>query len=276
MSFISTKDGSSIFYKDWGPKDAQPIVFHHGWPLSSDDWDAQMLFFVGKGYRVVAHDRRGHGRSSQVSDGHDMDHYAADVAAVVEHLDLRNAVHVGHSTGGGEATRYVARYGKDRVAKLVLIAAVPPLMLKVDTNPGGLPIEVFDGLRSQLAANRSQFYLDFASGPFYGYNRPGAKVSQAVVWNWWRQGMMGSAKAHHDGIKAFSETDFSEDLKSIMVQTLVLHGDDDQIVPVADSAPFSAKLLKNCKLKIHEKLPHGMCTTHADLVNAELLAFIAT
>jgi non-heme chloroperoxidase len=276
MTTVATKDGVQIFYKDWGPKTAQPIVFHHGWPLSSDDWDAQMLFFVGKGYRVIAHDRRGHGRSSQVSDGHDMDHYAADVAAVVEHLDLRNAVHVGHSTGGGEAARYVARYGKDRVAKLVLIAAVPPLMLKTDTNPGGLPIEAFDGLRNQLAANRSQFYLDFASGPFYGYNRPGGKVSQAIVWNWWRQGMMGSAKAHHDGIKAFSETDFSEDLKSITVPTLVLHGDDDQIVPVADSAPLSAKLLKNCKLKIHEELPHGMCTTHADLVNAELLAFMAT
>lgn len=276
MTTVATKDGVQIFYKDWGPKTAQPIVFHHGWPLSSDDWDAQMLFFVGKGYRVIAHDRRGHGRSSQVSDGHDMDHYAADVAAVVELLDLRNAVHVGHSTGGGEAARYVARYGKDRVAKLVLIAAVPPLMLKTDTNPGGLPIEAFDGLRNQLAANRSQFYLDFASGPFYGYNRPGGKVSQAIVWNWWRQGMMGSAKAHHDGIKAFSETDFSEDLKSITVPTLVLHGDDDQIVPVADSAPLSAKLLKNCKLKIHEKLPHGMCTTHADLVNAELLAFMAT
>jgi non-heme chloroperoxidase len=276
MTTVATKDGVQIFYKDWGPKTAQPIVFHHGWPLSSDDWDAQMLFFVGKGYRVIAHDRRGHGRSSQVSDGHDMDHYAADVAAVVEHLDLRNAVHVGHSTGGGEAARYVARYGKDRVAKLVLIAAVPPLMLKTDTNPGGLPIEAFDGLRNQLAANRSQFYLDFASGPFYGYNRPGGKVSQAIVWNWWRQGMMGSAKAHHDGIKAFSETDFSEDLKSITVPTLVLHGDDDQIVPVADSAPLSAKLLKNCKLKIHEKLPHGMCTTHAHLVNAELLAFTAT
>ena len=276
MTTVTTKDGVQIFYKDWGPKTAQPIVFHHGWPLSSDDWDAQMLFFVGKGYRVIAHDRRGHGRSSQVSDGHDMDHYAADVAAVVEHLDLRNAVHVGHSTGGGEATRYVARYGKGRVAKLVLIAAVPPLMLKVDSNPGGLPIEVFDGLRSQLAANRSEFYLDFAGGPFYGYNRPGSKVSQAIVWNWWRQAMMGSARAHHDGIKAFSETDFSEDLKSIMVPTLVLHGDDDQIVPVADSAPLSAKLLKNCKLKIHEKLPHGMCTTHADLVNAELLAFMAT
>jgi non-heme chloroperoxidase len=276
MTTVTTKDGVQIFYKDWGPKTAQPIVFHHGWPLSSDDWDTQMLFFVGKGYRVIAHDRRGHGRSSQVSDGHDMDHYAADVAAVVEHLDLRNAVHVGHSTGGGEATRYVARYGGDRVAKLVLIAAVPPLMLKGDSNPGGLPIEVFDGLRSQLAANRSQFYLDFAGGPFYGYNRPDSKVSQAIVWNWWRQAMMGSAKAHHEGIKAFSETDFSEDLKSITVPTFVLHGDDDQIVPVADSAPLSAKLLKNSKLKIHEKLPHGMCTTHADLVNAELLAFMAT
>jgi non-heme chloroperoxidase len=276
MTTVPTKDGVQIFYRDWGPKTAQPIVFHHGWPLSSDDWDAQMLFFVGKGYRVIAHDRRGHGRSSQVSDGHDMDHYAADVAAVVEHLDLRNAVHVGHSTGGGEAARYVARYGKDRVRKLVLIAAVPPLLLKTDSNPGGLPIEVFDGLRNQLAANRSQFYLDFASGPFYGYNRPGSKASQAVVWNWWRQAMMGSAKAQHDGIKAFSETDFSEDLKSITVPTFVLHGDDDQIVPVADSAPLSAKLLKNSKLKIHEKLPHGMCTTHADLVNAELLAFIAT
>jgi len=275
MTSVTTKDGVQIFYKDWGPKSAQPIVFHHGWPLSSDDWETQMLFFVGKGYRVIAHDRRGHGRSSQVSDGHDMDHYAADVAAVVEHLDLRNAIHVGHSTGGGEATRYVARHGRGRVAKLVLIGAVPPLMLKTEANPGGLPIEVFDGLRQQLAANRTQFYLDFASGPFYGYNRPGAKPSPAVVWNWWRQGMMGGAKAHYDSIKAFSETDFSEDLKSIVVPTLVMHGGDDQIVPVADSAPLSAKLLKNSTLKIHEKLPHGMCTTHSDLVNAELLTFIA-
>ncbi len=208
MTSVSTSDGVQIFYKDWGPKAAQPIVFHHGWPLSGDDWDAQMLYFVGKGYRVIAHDRRGHGRSSQVSDGHDMDHYAADVAAVVEHLDLRNAIHIGHSTGGGEAARYVARHGQGRVAKLVLIGAVPPLMLKTNANPGGLPIEVFDGLRKQLAANRSQFYLDFAGGPFYGFNRPGAKPSQAVIWNWWRQGMMGSAKAHYDGIKAFSETDF--------------------------------------------------------------------
>jgi len=275
MTFVTTKDGAQIFYKDWGPKSAQPIVFHHGWPLSSDDWETQMLFFVGKGYRVIAHDRRGHGRSSQVSDGHDMDHYAADVAAVVQHLDLRNAVHVGHSTGGGEAARYVASYGENRVAKLVLISAVPPLMLKTEANPDGLPIEVFDGLRKQLAANRSQFYLDFASGPFYGYNRPGTKPSQAVIWNWWRQGMMGSAKAHYEGIKAFSETDFSDDLRRITVPTLVMHGDDDQIVPVADSAPLSAKLLKQSTLKIYERLPHGMCTTNADLVNAELLAFVA-
>lgn len=274
MTFATTKDGVQIFYKDWGPKTAQPIVFHHGWPLSSDDWDTQMLYFLGKGYRVIAHDRRGHGRSSPVSDGHDMDHYAADIAAVVEHLDLRNAIHVGHSTGGGEAARYVARHGKGRVAKLILIGAVPPLMLKTTANPGGLPIEVFDGLRNALAANRSEFYLNFASGPFYGYNRPGAKPSQAVIWNWWHQGMMGNAKAHYDCIKAFSETDFSADLKSIAVPTLVLHGDDDQIVPVADSALLSAKLLKTSTLKIYEKLPHGMCTTHADTVNAELLSFI--
>jgi len=276
MSTITTKDGTQIYFKDWGPKHAQPLVFHHGWPLSSDDWDNQMLYFVANGYRVVAHDRRGHGRSSQVSDGHDMDHYAADVAAVAQHLDLRNAIHIGHSTGGGEATRYVARHGKGRVAKLVLIGAVPPIMVKTPANPGGLPLEVFDGLRQQLAANRAQFYLDFASGPFYGFNRPGAKISQGVIQNWWRQAMMGGAKAHYDSIKAFSETDFSEDLKSIVVPTLVMHGGDDQIVPVADSAPLSAKLLKNSTLKIHEKLPHGMCTTHADLVNAELLSFIAT
>jgi non-heme chloroperoxidase len=276
MTTVTTKDGVQIFYKDWGPKSAQPIVFHHGWPLSSDDWDAQMLYFVGKGYRVIAHDRRGHGRSTQVSGGHDMDHYAADAAAVVERLDLRNAVHVGHSTGGGEATRYVARHGRGRAAKLVLISAVPPLILKTAANPGGLPIEVFDGLRKELAANRAQFYLDFASGPFYGYNRPGAQPSQGVIWNWWRQSMMGSAKAQFDGIKAFSETDFTEDLKSITVPTLVMHGDDDQIVPVADAAPLSAKLLTNSTLKIFEKLPHGMCTTHADIINAELLAFMAT
>jgi non-heme chloroperoxidase len=271
--YVTTKDGVQIFYKDWGPKDAQPIVFHHGWPLSSDDWDNQMLFFLGKGYRVIAHDRRGLGRSSQVSDGHDMDHYAADAAAVVQHLDLRNAIHVGHSSGGGEATHYVARHGKGRVAKLVLIGAVPPIMVKTPANPGGLPIEVFDGLRAALAANRSQFYTDLASGPFYSFNRPGAQVSQAIVQNWWRQGMAGGAKPHYDGIKAFSETDFTEDLKSIEVPTLVMHGDDDQIVPIADSALLSAKLLKNATLKVYKGLPHGMATTHADIVNADLLSF---
>jgi non-heme chloroperoxidase len=274
MSFVTTNDGVDIYYKDWGPRNAQPIMFHHGWPLSSDDWDTQMLYFVAKGYRVVAHDRRGHGRSSQVSDGHDMDHYAADVSAIIEHLKLRDAIHIGHSTGGGEATRYVARHGKDRVAKLVLIGAVPPIMVKTPANPGGLTLEVFDGLRQQLAANRAQFYLEFASGPFYGYNRPGAKASQAVVENWWRQGMMGGAKAQHDGIKAFSETDFTEDLKVIEVPTLVMHGDDDQIVPIADSALLSVKLLRNGRLKVYEKFPHGMCTTHADVVNPDLLAFI--
>jgi non-heme chloroperoxidase len=273
MSTITTHDGTQIYYKDWGPRNAQPIVFHHGWPLSSDDWDNQMLYFVGKGYRVVAHDRRGHGRSSQVSDGHDMDHYAADAAAVVEHLDLRNAIHIGHSTGGGEATRYVARHGKGRVAKLVLISAVPPLMLKTPANPGGMPVEVLDGLRQQFAANRAQFYLDFASGPFYGYNRPGAKVSQGVIQNWWRQAMIGGAKAQYDSTRAFSETDFTEDLKVIDVPTLVMHGDDDQIVPIADSAPLSAKLLKKSTLKVYPKFPHGMCTTHAEVINAELLKF---
>jgi len=276
MGTITTRDGMEIFYKDWGPRNGQPIVFHHGWPLSADDWDAQLLYFLDKGHRVVAHDRRGHGRSSQASDGHDMDHYAADVAAVVEHLDLRNAVHIGHSTGGGEATRYVARYGQrqGRVAKLVLIGAVPPIMTKTPANPGGLPIEVFDGFRRQLAANRGRFYLDIAGGPFYGFNRPGAEVSQAVVQNWWRQGMMGGAKAHHDGIKAFSETDFTEDLRAVEVPALVMHGDDDQIVPIAASALLSSKLLKNGALKVYEKLPHGMCTTHADLVNPDLLAFV--
>lgn len=274
MSTITTSDGTQIFFKDWGPRTAQPMVFHHGWPLSGDDWDTQMLYFAGKGYRVIAHDRRGHGRSSQVSDGHDMDHYAADCAAVVEHLDLRGAVHLGHSTGGGEAARYVARHGKGRVAKLVLIGAVPPIMVKTPANPGGLPIEVFDGLRRQLAANRAQFYREFAGGPFYGYNRPGAQVSQPVIDNWWRQAMMGSAKAQHDGIKAFSETDFTEDLRNIDVPTLVMHGDDDQIVPIADSALLSAKLLKKSVLKIYEKLPHGMCTTHADVVNPDILAFV--
>jgi non-heme chloroperoxidase len=272
MGTITTRDGVEIFYKDWGT--GQPIVFHHGWPLSGDDWDTQMLFFLDKGYRVVAHDRRGHGRSSQVSTGHDMDHYAADAAAVVEHLGLRDAIHIGHSTGGGEATRYVARHGKGRVAKLILIGAVPPLMLKTAANPGGTPIEVFNKLREQLAANRAQFYLDFASGPFYSYNRAGAKPLPGVIQNWWRQGMVGGANAHYDGIKAFSETDFTEDLKAVDVPTLVVHGTDDQIVPVADSAPLSAKLLRRSTLKIYENLPHGLFTTHADVVNPELLAFI--
>ncbi|WP_024511316.1 alpha/beta hydrolase [Bradyrhizobium sp. ARR65] len=274
MGYVTTTDGVQIFYKDWGPREAQPIVFHHGWPLSSDDWDAQMLFFVNKGYRVVAHDRRGHGRSSQVSDGHDMDHYAADAAAVAEHLNLRNAVHIGHSTGGGEAARYVARHGKGRVAKAVLMSAVPPIMVRSATNPGGTPIEVFDGLRAALAANRSQFFLDVASGPFYGFNRPGAKVSQGMIQNWWRQGMMGSAKAHYEGIKAFSETDQTEDLKLIDVPTLVMHGDDDQVVPIDAAARLSIKLLKNGKLKVYPGFPHGMLTSHADVINADLLAFI--
>ena len=276
MGYVTTKDGVEIFYKDWGPKDARALMFHHGWPLSGDDWDAQLLYFLGQDYRVVAHDRRGHGRSTQVWDGHDMDHYAADAAAVVEHLDLRNAVHIGHSTGGGEVARYVARHGQPqgRVAKAVLIGAVPPLMVKTEANPGGLPIEVFDGFRQQLAANRAQFYLDVAGGPFYGFNRPGAKVSQGAIQNWWRQGMIGGAKAHHDGIKAFSETDFTEDLKAIAVPTLVMHGDDDQIVPIADSALLSVKLLQQGMLKVYEKLPHGMCTTHAEIVNPDLLAFI--
>jgi len=276
MSYVTTKDNVEIFYKDWGPKSAQPIVFHHGWPLSSDDWDTQMLFFLKHGYRVIGIDRRGHGRSQQVADGHDMDHYAADAAAVVEHLDLRKAIHVGHSTGGGEATRYVARHGlpQGRVAKLIIIGAVPPIMVKTEANPGGLPIEVFDGLRSSLAANRTQFCIDFPSGPFYGFNRPGVETVQSVVHNWWRQAMMGAANAHYDGIKAFSETDFTGDLKAIDVPVLVMHGEDDQIVPIADSAPLSVKLLKHGTLKSYPKLPHGMCTTHADLVNPDLLAFV--
>ncbi len=275
MPYVTTSDGVDIFYKDWGAKDGRPLVFHHGWPLSSDDWDAQMLFFVNKGFRVIAHDRRGHGRSSQVSDGHDMDHYAADVAAVVAALGLTGAVHIGHSTGGGEVARYVARYGKEAgVAKAVLIGAVPPLMLKTEANPGGLPIEVFDGFRSALAADRAGFYRDVAAGPFYGFNREGVEMKAPVVDNWWRQGMAGGAKAHYDGIKAFSETDFTEDLKAIDVPTLVMHGDDDQIVPIADSAHLSIKLLKNGVPKIYAGYPHGMATTHADVINAHLLAFI--
>ncbi|AYM07129.1 non-heme chloroperoxidase [Agrobacterium tumefaciens] len=275
-SFVKTKDGVDIYFKDWGPKDAQPIVFHHGWPLSSDDWDAQMLFFAQNGYRVVAHDRRGHGRSQQVSDGHDMDHYAADASAVAEHLDLRNAVHIGHSTGGGEVARYVAKFGEPqgRVAKAVLVSAVPPLMLKTPSNPGGLPIEVFDSFRKGVAENRAQFFLDVPTGPFYGFNRPDAKVYPGVIQNWWRQGMMGSAKAHYDGVKAFSETDQTEDLKAITVPTLVLHGDDDQVVPIADSAELSVKLLKNGTLKVYKGYPHGMLTTHADVIYPDLLAFV--
>lgn len=275
-SFVKTKDGVDIFFKDWGPGDAQPIMFHHGWPLSSDDWDAQMLFFLQQGYRVVAHDRRGHGRSAQVGDGHDMDSYAADASAVVEHLDLRNAVHIGHSTGGGEVARYVARHGQPagRVAKAVLVSAVPPLMLKTASNPEGLPIEVFDGFRKALAGNRAQFFLDVPTGPFYGFNRDGATIYPGVIQNWWRQGMIASAKAHYDGIRAFSETDQTDDLKAITVPTLVMHGDDDQIVPIADAALKSVKLLKNGTLKVYEGYPHGMLTTHADVINPDLLAFI--
>jgi non-heme chloroperoxidase len=274
MAFVKTTDGVEIFYKDWGPKTATPIVFHHGWPLSADDWDNQMLFFLAKGFRVIAHDRRGHGRSSQVGSGHDMDHYAADVAAVTDALDLKGAIHIGHSTGGGEVAHYVARAKPGRVAKAVLVSAVPPLMLKTAANPGGLPIEVFDGLRAALAANRSQFYIDLPTGPFYGFNRPGAKVSQGLIYNWWRQGMMGGAIAHYDGIKAFSETDFTEDLKKIDVPVLVAHGTDDQIVPYPDSAPLSVKLLKHGTLKSYDGFPHGMLSTNPDVLNADLLAFI--
>jgi len=274
MSYVTTKDGVQIFYKDWGPRDAPVIHFHHGWPLSADDWDAQLLFFLAQGFRVVAHDRRGHGRSSQVWDGHDMDHYADDVAAVVEHLDTQGAVHVGHSTGGGEVVRYMARYPSDKVAKAVLIAAVPPLMVQTPANPGGLPKSVFDGFQAQVASNRAQFYRDVPTGPFYGYNRPGAKPSEGIIGNWWRQGMIGSAKAHYDGIVAFSQTDFTEDLKGITQPVLVMHGDDDQIVPYENAGPLSAKLLPNGTLKTYKGYPHGMPTTHADVINADLLAFI--
>jgi non-heme chloroperoxidase len=272
MSTITTKDGVEIFYNDWGR--GQPIVFSHGWPLSADDWDAQMMFFLKHGYRVIAHDRRGHGRSSQVDGGHDMDHYADDLAALTAHLDLRDAVHVGHSTGGGEVVHYIARHGESRVAKAVLISAVPPVLVKTATNPGGVPKEVFDGLQAQLAANRAQFYYDFAAGPFYGYNRSGAKPAQAVILNWWRQSMMGGAIAHYDGAVASSQTDFTEDLKKITVPALVMHGDDDQVVPYAISAPLSAKLLKNSKLKTYKGFPHGMSTTNADTINEDLLAFL--
>jgi non-heme chloroperoxidase len=269
---VRTKDGLEIFYKDWGS--GQPIVFSHGWPLSADDWDAQLMFFLNHGYRVIAHDRRGHGRSTQTAGGHDMDHYADDLAALTEHLDLKNAVHVGHSTGGGEVAHYLGRHGESRVAKAVLISAVPPIMVKTANNPGGLPKEVFDGFQATLAANRAQFYRDLPAGPFYGFNRPGAKVSEGVIQNWWRQGMMGGIKAHYDGIVAFSQTDFTPDLKKISVPTLVMHGDDDQIVPYADSGPLTAKLVKGATLKTYKGFPHGMCTTEADTINRDLLAFI--
>ena len=274
MTHITTPDGTHIFYKDWGPKTAQPIVFHHGWPLSSDDWDNQMMFFLDKGFRVIAHDRRGHGRSTQTDAGNEMDTYAADVDALVTELGLTNAIHIGHSTGGGEVTRYVARHGKGRVAKAVLLDAVPPVMVKKDSNPGGTPIEVFDGFRKALADNRAQLYLDVPTGPFYGFNRPGAKVSQGLIQTWWRQGMMGSVKAGYECIKAFSETDFTEDLKSIDVPVLVIHSEDDQIVPYADAGPLSAKLLKNGTLRTYKDLPHGCHATHPELINADLLAFI--
>jgi non-heme chloroperoxidase len=272
MNTVTTKDGITIFYKDWGR--GQPIVFSHGWPLSADDWDAQMMFFLNHGFRVIAHDRRGHGRSTQTADGHDMDHYADDLAAVTAHLNLKNAIHVGHSTGGGEVVRYIARHGEERVAKAVLISSVPPLMVKTPANPGGLPKEVFDGFQKQVADSRAQFYLDLPTGPFYGYNRAGARVSQGVIQNWWRQGMMGGIKAHYDGIVAFSQTDFTQDLKKITVPMFVMHGDDDQIVPYADSGPLSAKLAKNGTLKTYKGFPHGMPTTEAATINADLLAFI--
>jgi non-heme chloroperoxidase len=272
MSTITTKDGVTIYYKDWGH--GQPIVFSHGWPLSADDWDTQMMFFLNHGFRVIAHDRRGHGRSSQTSKGHDMDHYADDLASVTAHLNIRNAVHVGHSTGGGEVAHYIARHGEERVAKAVLISAVPPIMVQTSANPGGLPKEVFDGFQKQVAANRSQFYLDLPTGPFYGFNRAGAKASPGIIQNWWRQGMMGGIKAHYDGIVAFSQTDFTPDLEKISVPTLVMHGDDDQIVPYSDSGPLTAKLVRNAILKTYKGFPHGMPTTQAQTINADLLAFI--
>jgi len=271
---ITAKDGTRIFYKDWDPKNAAPLVFHHGWPLSADDWDNQMMFFLDHGYRVIAHDRRGHGRSTQTWTGNEMDTYAADVAALTDKLDLKGAIHVGHSTGGGEVIHYVARAKPGRVSKAVLIGAVPPVMVKKDSNPGGLPIEVFDGFREQTAYNRAQFFVDVPAGPFYGFNRPGAKVSQGVIDNWWRQGMMGSVKAHTECVKAFSETDFTEDLKSVDVPVLLMHGTDDQIVPIADSALIGITLLKHGTLKTYEGYPHGMCTTHAEVINPDLLAWI--
>jgi non-heme chloroperoxidase len=274
MGFVKTKDGVDIFFKDWGPRDAQVIFFHHGWPLTADDWDTQMLFFLGKGFRVVAHDRRGHGRSAQVSDGHDMDHYADDVAAVVDHLGVQGGVHVGHSTGGGEVVRYIARHGEDRVLKAVLVSAVPPLMVKTEANPDGTPKEVFEDFQAQLAANRAKFYHDVPAGPFYGYNRLLTKASEPVILNWWRQGMMGGAKAHYDGIVAFSQTDFTADLRSIAIPVLVIHGDDDQVVPYKASGPRSAELVQNGTLKTYKGAPHAIPTTHADELNADILAFV--
>ncbi|MCU4411850.1 alpha/beta fold hydrolase [Acinetobacter calcoaceticus] len=274
MGYVTTKDGVEIFYKDWGPRDAQVLFFHHGWPLSSDDWDTQLLFFLKEGFRVVAHDRRGHGRSSQVWDGHDMDHYADDVAEVVKHLNIKNAIHIGHSTGGGEVAHYIARHGQENVAKAVLVSAVPPLMVKTESNPEGLPKEVFDDLQNQVLTNRAQFFRDLPSGPFYGFNRPDAKPSEGIIANWWRQGMAGSAKAHYDGIVAFSQTDFTEDLKKITIPVLVLHGDDDQIVPYKTSGVKSAELLQNSQLKIYPGFSHGMLTVNHDVINADLLAFI--
>jgi len=274
MGYVTTKDGVEIFYKDWGPRDAQVLFFHHGWPLSSDDWDTQLLFFLKEGFRVVAHDRRGHGRSSQVWDGHDMDHYADDVAEVVKHLNIKNAIHIGHSTGGGEVVRYIARHGHENVAKAVLVSAVPPLMVQTENNPEGLPKEVFDDLQNQVLTNRAQFFRDLPSGPFYGFNRPDAKPSEGIIANWWRQGMTGSAKAHYDGIVAFSQTDFTEDLKKITIPVLVLHGDDDQIVPYKTSGVKSAELLQNSQLKIYPGFSHGMLTVNHEVINADLLAFI--
>lgn len=274
MATITTKDGTEIFYKDWGPKNAQPIVFHHGWPLSADDWDAQMMYFLEQGFRVIAHDRRGHGRSTQTDTGNDMDHYAADLIELTDHLNLKNAVHIGHSTGGGEAVHYAARAKPGRVAKVIIVGAVPPVMVKTNKNPGGLPMSVFDGFRTALVANRAQFFLDIPSGPFYGFNRPGAKVIEGTIHNWWRQAMAGGAKAHYDCIKAFSETDFTNDLQALTVPVLVMHGDDDQIVPIADSAMLSVKLVKNGELKVYKGYPHGMLTVHAEVLNPDLLAFI--
>jgi non-heme chloroperoxidase len=272
MGTIKVEDGTEIFYKDWGT--GQPIVFHHGWPLTSDDWDAQMMFFLGKGFRVIAHDRRGHGRSTQTMDGNEMDTYAADVAALATHLDLRDAVHVGHSTGGGEVARYVARHGDGRVAKAVLIGAVPPIMLKTESNPGGLPLDVFDGFRTALLTRRTEFFRELPEGPFYGFNRAGVEVLPGVIDNWWRQGMSGGIKPLYDCIKAFSETDFTEDLKAIDVPTMVMHGDDDQIVPIEDSALLAVRLLRHGTLKVYEGFGHGMCTINADVLNADLLAFV--